>query len=59
MPVEFPTSCIFGGPNLDELYITSAWTQLGKERKDEQPLSGDIFRLRTAVKGLPESMFGG
>jgi sugar lactone lactonase YvrE len=59
MPVEFPTSCIFGGPDLDELYITSAWTNLGEARKDEQPLSGDVFRLQTAVKGLPESKFGG
>jgi sugar lactone lactonase YvrE len=59
MPVEYPTSCTFGGPDLDELYITSAWVVLGEERKQEQPLAGDLFRLKTDVKGLPEPKFGG
>jgi sugar lactone lactonase YvrE len=57
MPVEYPTSCIFGGADLDELYITSAWTALGETRKDEQPLAGDLFRLKTTVSGLPEPKF--
>ncbi len=59
MPVEFPTSMAFGGNNLDELYITSAWTELGEERKGTQPLSGDLFRLRLAIRGLPERKFTG
>ncbi|NIR95787.1 MAG: SMP-30/gluconolactonase/LRE family protein, partial [Gammaproteobacteria bacterium] len=49
IPAQFPTSCIFGGPNLDELYITSAWTALGDDKKHEQPQAGDLFRLKTDV----------
>jgi sugar lactone lactonase YvrE len=48
MPVQRPTSCMFGGPDLTELYVTSASTGM------EQPQAGDLFRIRTDVKGLPE-----
>lgn len=51
MPVQRPTSCIFGGPNLDELFVTSAGEGLDKQ---QQPYSGDLFRIQTDVKGLPE-----
>jgi L-arabinonolactonase len=51
MPVQRPTSCMFGGPALDELYITSASIDIDK---NEQPLSGDLFKIKTDVKGLPE-----
>ena len=61
MPVEFPTSCAFGGPNLDELYITSAWVEMGGDpvRRAAQPQAGDVFRLKTRVRGFPEPIFGG
>jgi sugar lactone lactonase YvrE len=59
MPVECPTSCTFGGANLDELYITSACAALGQAGKHKQPLAGDLFRLRTAVTGLPAFQFAG
>jgi sugar lactone lactonase YvrE len=59
MPVQFPTSCTFGGPDLNILYITSAWTPLGEARKHEQPSAGDLFRLHTSVRGFPEPKFAG
>jgi sugar lactone lactonase YvrE len=59
MPVECPTSCTFGGPNLDELYITSACAALGKAEKHRQPLAGDLFRLKTEVTGLTSFQFAG
>jgi len=59
LPVEYPTSCAFGGEALDELYITSAWTRLSDAQRKEQPDAGDIFRLKTNVKGLPEPLFAG
>lgn len=59
MPVEFPTSCAFGGPNLDELYITSAWTRVPTARRGEQPLAGDVFRVRAGVAGLLSRAFKG
>jgi len=51
MPVQRPTSCNFGGPDLNVLYITSASTELDLK---EQPQAGDLFRIVTDVKGLPE-----
>jgi sugar lactone lactonase YvrE len=59
MPVEFPTSCAFGGPGLAEMYVTSAWVAVKPERRAGQPLAGDVFRLRTPAPGLPEPLFAG
>jgi sugar lactone lactonase YvrE len=59
MPVAYPTSCAFGGPNLDELYITSAWVEIKADGRAAQPLAGDIFRLKTHVQGFPEPFFAG
>ncbi|MBN1994454.1 MAG: SMP-30/gluconolactonase/LRE family protein [Anaerolineae bacterium] len=59
MPVQRPTSCAFGGPNLDELYITSARPDLAEAELKNQPLAGDIFRLKVEVPGLSEAKFLG
>lgn len=55
-PAQQVTSCAFGGPNLDELYITTALVGLNRT---DQPQSGGVFRLKTGVRGLPEPIFGG
>lgn len=59
VPVEFPTSCAFGGPDLKDLYITSAWVEVNPDHRKDQPLAGDVFRLRTDVRGFPEPFFMG
>lgn len=59
MPVEFPTSCAFGGPELKDLYITSAWTEVPPTRRAGQPLAGDVFCLKTQVRGFIEPLFEG
>lgn len=59
LPVEYPTSCAFGGPNLDYLYITSAWTPLTAPERAAQPLAGDVFHFPAEVKGLPLNRFSG
>jgi sugar lactone lactonase YvrE len=59
MPVECPTSCAFGGPNLDELYVTSAWTALSEQKRAQQPQAGDLFRVQVGIKGLEQYMFAG
>lgn len=59
MPVEFPTSCAFGGADLDELYFTSAWIEVKPEDRAIQPWAGDVFRLKTHVRGFPEPVFRG
>ncbi len=48
IPVKRPTSLTFGGPNLSDLFITSA-----KEEKEDfqHELSGNIFHLKTEFQG--------
>jgi len=59
MPVSRPSSVAFGGKDLDELYITSIAEGLSKEEKEKQPMAGDLFMVKTQVKGLPEPFFAG
>lgn len=60
MPVPRPTSCCFGGPSLDTLYVTSASVRLGADALAAAPLSGALFAIRIpGVRGLPETTFAG
>ncbi|XP_025209201.1 WD repeat-containing protein 6-like isoform X2 [Melanaphis sacchari] len=47
--VQFPayqiTSAAFGGPKLDELYVTTAGYQLTEAQKTKRPYSGALFRV--------------
>ena len=53
LPTALTTSLMFGGPELDELYVTSA----GGDEKDKRgPDAGALFRLRPGVKGRPENL---
>ena len=64
MPVEFPTSCVFGGENLTDLYITSAWTELGEEGKAAPALGRRYFLAahrysragRAILRGLTDGL---
>jgi sugar lactone lactonase YvrE len=58
-PVKIATCIGFGGENMDELYITSAWYSLSEQERKEQPWAGDLFRIKTDVKGLVEPVFLG
>lgn len=59
MPVSQPTSCCFGGANLDTLYITSATQRLTPEKLAAEPLAGCVFACRPGVRGLPEPAYAG
>jgi sugar lactone lactonase YvrE len=59
LPVQRPTSCAFGGPELNHLFITSAWSGLEAAGRREQPLAGDLFLLHTDFTGQVEHKFGG
>ncbi len=58
-PVTQVTSCAFGGPDLSELFVTSARSGLTDAALSEQPLAGGLFRVRPGVRGLPSRPFGG
>jgi sugar lactone lactonase YvrE len=57
MPVACPSSCTFGGPNLDELYITSARVGMDEAARRQQPLAGDIFRIKAGVGGFRPNFY--
>jgi sugar lactone lactonase YvrE len=61
--IRFPalnvSSCAFGGPNLDELYVTSARKGMDEAQLEAYPLSGGLFRLRPGLAGAPAFAFGG
>jgi len=59
VPAAQVTSCAFGGPNLEELYITSAWIDLSDGARALQPLAGGIFVARPGVKGVPAIPYAG
>lgn len=59
LPVQRPTSCTFGGPGLDHLFITSAWSGLSASDRQKQPLAGDLFLVQANVKGQKEFQFMG
>jgi sugar lactone lactonase YvrE len=61
--IPFPalnvSSCAFGGPNLTDLYVTSARKGMNAEQLAKYPLSGGLFRIRTNIRGMPTFEFGG
>lgn len=59
MPVPNPTSCVFGGPDLKDIYVTTAWLLLSDAERQAAPGSGDVFVIHTDIKGLPEPKFAG
>lgn len=59
LPVQKPTNCIFGGPDLATLYVTSAVADLDGAALAAQPLAGGLFALDVGVAGLPETRFAG
>ncbi|MFJ4470930.1 SMP-30/gluconolactonase/LRE family protein [Streptomyces sp. NPDC089424] len=55
LPVPRPTACAFGGPDLTDLYVTTARTGL----TTPPPLSGSLLVLPTTGTGLPQPAFAG
>jgi len=58
LPVEQPTACCFGGPDLGTLYVTSARVRLDEAALQRGPLAGGLFAFETDIPGLPEPVFG-
>jgi sugar lactone lactonase YvrE len=58
VPALNVTSCIFGGANLDTLYITSARKGMSQAQSAAYPLAGGLFRLQTTLRGLQTFEFG-
>lgn len=59
LPVQKPTSCAFGGPDMRQLYVTSASIGLTEQERSEQPCAGGLFMLDTPYTGLEDVAFEG
>lgn len=57
VPTDKVTACIFGGPKMDELYITTA----GGDPDEPEGDAGGLFRIKLSTTGRPEfrSRIGG
>jgi sugar lactone lactonase YvrE len=56
VPVRNVTACTFGGPRLDELFITTSRRGMGD---GAEAAAGAVFRADVAVTGLPAATFAG
>ncbi|HWK28573.1 MAG TPA: SMP-30/gluconolactonase/LRE family protein [Solirubrobacter sp.] len=59
LPVSCPTSLAFGGPGLDELYVTSSRHRLTAAQRAAEPAAGSLLRLRPGVTGRLTHAFAG
>jgi sugar lactone lactonase YvrE len=57
LPCSWPTSCTFGGPDLDVLFVTSARFTMTAAHLAAHPQEGAVFMLRHGVRGMPENRF--
>ncbi|MEV5596768.1 SMP-30/gluconolactonase/LRE family protein [Streptomyces sp. NPDC052496] len=55
LPASLTTSCGFGGPDLTDLYVTSARRDLG----DVEPEAGNLFVVSGVAQGLAGAPFAG
>lgn len=54
LPVQQPTSVMFGGPDLRTMFITTAKMHLSPEQLKDQPWAGHVLCFEPGVQGLPE-----
>jgi sugar lactone lactonase YvrE len=59
LPTPNITSAAFGGPALEQLFVTSARAGLSEEQLAEQPDAGALFVCRPGVSGRRQRTFGG
>jgi sugar lactone lactonase YvrE len=59
LPVFHVSSCAFGGPTLQTLYITTARHLLSGEALENEPWAGGLFAIDTEVAGLKLPAFSG
>ena len=59
VPVSRPTCPGFGGPDLDELYVTTAWEGMRAELRATEPLAGHLLRAKPGARGLAMACYAG
>ncbi len=59
LPVSLPTSCAFGGQDLEVLYITTAYEDMTADERAKEPHAGSIVAARPGVRGTPADAYAG
>lgn len=60
MPIEKPSKPMFGGADLDILFVTSLGVGLTPGSEDRQPEAGSLFAVTgLGVRGVPQTRFRG
>lgn len=59
VPALHTSSCVFGGPRRDVLYVTSARVGIDESALEKYPLSGGLFQIQTQTQGMPTFAFAG
>jgi sugar lactone lactonase YvrE len=59
VPASQTTKCAFGGKDLQDLYVTSAWVGLDAAARAQQPHAGSLFRVRPGVSGKKINRYAG
>ncbi len=57
VPVPQVSSCAFGGPDFDQLFITTARENFSAENLKKYPDSGSVYVARPGVRGTKKNLF--
>jgi sugar lactone lactonase YvrE len=57
LPVPRPMSCMFGGPELKTIFVTTARIRLTSAQLTQAPLSGSVFSFDAHSTGIKEPRF--
>jgi len=58
VPALHTSACVFGGRDMNELYVTSARMGMSDADVKKYSLSGGLFKVITGVMGVPTFEFG-
>lgn len=59
VPASLVTSCAFGGPELDTLYVTTARLGVDEKTAARYPQQGGLFAFRPGVRGVERPLYTG
>ena len=59
VPASQVTACAFGGPELKDLYITTARRDLQGPALEQEPHAGSLFHVKLDVAGVPSYAYAG
>lgn len=59
VPAAQTSSCAFAGPDMDEMFITTAREGLSDDELADQPQAGGLFKVKLPVQGMPTTAYQG